>query len=161
MGVSGCGKSTVGRALATRLGVPFVEGDALHPPENVRRMAAGIPLTDEDRIGWLDAIAGCLAGDPGARHGVVVACSALKRAYRDRLRTAAPDLRFVFLHGDESLLSARLAQRRGHYMPPSLLPSQLATLEVPGPDEHALVGDIARPVDVLVEQLAPQLRDSP
>ncbi len=161
MGVSGCGKSTIGQQLADRLGVPFIEGDGLHPTENVRRMAAGIPLTDEDRAGWLDAIAGCLAGDPGARQGAVVTCSALKRRYRDRLRAAAPDLRLVFLHGDEAVLAARLAGRQGHYMPASLLPSQLATLEPPQPDEHPLAGDIAQPVDVLVDRFAQQLQESP
>lgn len=161
MGVSGCGKSTVGRALADRLGVPFVEGDALHPPENVRRMAAGIALTDDDRRGWLDTIADTLAAEPAARRGVVVACSALKRAYRDRLRAAAPDLRLVFLHGDASLLAARLADRQGHYMPASLLPSQLATLEPPQPDEFALAGDITQPVDALVDRFTAALQDTP
>lgn len=161
MGVCGCGKSTIGQALAERLGVPFIEGDALHPPENVRRMSAGIALTDEDRAGWLDAIADRLGGEPGASHGAVVACSALKRRYRDRLRAAALDLRLVFLHGDEALLSARLSSRPGHYMPPSLLPSQLATLETPQADEHALTGDIAQPTEVLVARLAQQLLPTP
>lgn len=161
MGVCGCGKSTVGQALAEQLGVPYIEGDVLHPAENVRRMSAGIPLTDEDRAGWLDAIAARLAGEPGATQGAVVACSALKRRYRDRLRAAAPDLRLVFLHGDEALLAARLANRPGHYMPASLLPSQLATLEPPQADEHALVGDIAQPTDVLVARFAQALRTAP
>lgn len=159
MGVSGCGKSSVGRALAEALGLAYLEGDELHTEANVRKMASGTPLTDADRAGWLDALAqrlasarstpsGDSAGTSGA--GLVLACSALKRAYRDRLRQAAPDLRLVHLHGEADLLAQRMAQRQGHYMPASLLPSQLATLEPPSPDEHALVLDIAQPLDQLV-----------
>jgi gluconokinase len=160
MGVSGCGKSTVGRLLAQSLGLPFVEGDELHPPANVERMAAGIALTDDDRRGWLDAVAQRL-DDPQARHsGAVVACSALRRIYRDRLRQAAPHLRLVWLHGPEVLLAQRLASRSGHYMPPSLLPSQLATLEPPGADEQALVASISAPPQALVRQLVTQLQDN-
>lgn len=158
MGVSGCGKSTIGRALADRLRVPFVEGDGLHPPENVRRMSAGIALTDADRADWLDAVAQCLSAEPGAASGVVVSCSALKRRYRDRLRAAAPDLRLVFLDGSEALLAARLRERQGHYMPASLLPSQLATLERPAEDENALVGDIADTTESLVARFVQQLQ---
>lgn len=154
MGVSGCGKTTVGQALADRLGWPFVEGDRLHPPENVARMAAGIPLTDADRQGWLAAVAGRLATADALGEGVVVSCSALKRAYRDRLRAAVPGLRLVFLHGDPALIAARLAARRGHYMPPSLLPSQLEILEPPGADERPLALDIAEPPDALVAEAA-------
>jgi carbohydrate kinase (thermoresistant glucokinase family) len=158
MGVSGSGKSTVGQALARDLGLPYIEGDELHPPANVARMAAGIPLTDEDRKGWLDAIAQRL-DDPAARAcGVVVTCSALKRVYRDRLRRAAPDLRVVWLHGDEATLARRLASRTGHYMPASLLPSQLATLEPPGADESPLAVDVAQAPEVLVQRLVDQLR---
>lgn len=160
MGVSGCGKSTVGRALADRLGLVYVEGDSLHPPENVRRMAAGVPLTDDDRAGWLDAIALRLSEETGGGPGAVVACSALKRRYRDRLRAAAPDLRLVFLHGSEALLSERLGRRQGHYMPASLLPSQLATLEVPQADEQALTADIAEDVETLVARLEAGLRSA-
>ena len=159
MGVCGSGKSTVGQALAGALGLPFVEGDELHPPDNVARMAAGIPLTDEDRRGWLDAIAARLDDATARAHGAVVACSALKRAYRDRLRQAAPDLKVVWLHGDEALLARRLAGRAGHYMPPSLLPSQLATLEPPQTDEHALAADIAQPPEALVQGLVHQLQE--
>lgn len=159
MGVSGCGKSTVGRGLAASLGVPFVEGDDLHPPGNVARMAAGVPLTDDDRAGWLDAVAERLGDRMARRDGVVVACSALKRRYRDRLRQSAPDLQLVYLHGDGTLVASRLAGRQGHYMPASLLPSQIAILQPPEPDEGALVGDIRQPPDFLVRDLARRLQD--
>lgn len=149
MGVSGCGKSSVGQGLAAALGLPYLEGDQLHPEANVRKMAGGTPLTDADRAGWLDALAGRLAA-AAAGPGLVLGCSALKRAYRDRLRQAAPELRLVHLHGQADLLAQRMAQRQDHYMPASLLPSQLATLEPPAPDEHALVLDIAQPLDRLV-----------
>ena len=152
MGVSGCGKSTVGERLAQRLGVPFLEGDALHPPHNVALMAAGTPLTDADRADWLDAIAERLSGLQ-TDEGMVVSCSALKRMYRDRLRAATSDLQFVHLHGDPALLATRLAQRQGHYMPPALLLSQLETLEIPSADESALSLDITEPADNLVTQI--------
>lgn len=138
MGVSGCGKSTLGRALAARLGVHYVEGDELHPPENVARMAAGTPLTDADRQGWLEKIAAEVAAAAARGEGLVVTCSALKRRYRDLLRGGDAALRFVFLHGPQSLLAERMAARQGHYMPPSLLQSQLEALEPPQADEAAL-----------------------
>jgi carbohydrate kinase (thermoresistant glucokinase family) len=156
MGVSGCGKSTVGERLGARTRIPFIEGDTLHPPRNVALMAAGTPLTDEDRAGWLDDIAsrfGALEADAG----LIISCSALKRKYRDRLRAACPDLRFVHLHGDKTLLEQRLQYRTGHYMPPSLLTSQLQTLEPPSSDEPAITLDIALPTDQLVEQIEQQL----
>jgi carbohydrate kinase (thermoresistant glucokinase family) len=151
MGVSGCGKSTVGAGLAGLLGVPYLEGDALHPPRNVALMAAGTPLTDEDRRGWLQAVAAELA----AAHegGLVVSCSALKRSYRDLLRASAPDLKLVYLRGDHALLAERMRARSGHYMPPSLLQSQLDTLEPPAADESAFVVDITPPPEQLVRQL--------
>lgn len=149
MGVSGCGKTTVGRALAERLGVNFVEGDALHPERNVAKMAAGIPLTDADRHGWLQAVAEQLSNPTAEARGVVASCSALKRGYRDLLRAGAPDLRFVFLHGDSGTLAARLAARSGHYMPPSLLQSQLDTLEPPAEDERPVRLDITEPPETL------------
>ncbi len=155
MGVSGSGKSTVGAALADALGIPFEDGDALHPAANVAKMAAGIPLDDANRAPWLDAIVELLARGP-----VVVACSALRRAYRDRLRAAAPELALVLLDGDRELLAERMAARPGHFMPASLLDSQLATLERPAPDEHALIVDVAAPVDEIVASLLSSLVDS-
>ncbi len=135
-------KSAVGSALANALGAAFVEGDAYHPASNVQRMAAGIPLTDADRLPWLHALAARLrkADETGA--GLVMACSALKRSYRDVLRAGAANLTFIYLHGDRELLAARLAQRLVHFMPPSLLESQLAALEAPASDEGAWAYDI-------------------
>jgi carbohydrate kinase (thermoresistant glucokinase family) len=150
MGVSGCGKSTVGQRLAEALGLPFVEGDELHPPRNVALMAAGTPLTDDDRREWLARVADVLA-EGAAGCGAVVSCSALRRSYRDRLRAGAPELRLVWLHGPADLLVERLAGRTGHYMPPTLLPSQLATLEPPAPDERALALDIDAPAAELAD----------
>ena len=151
MGVSGSGKSAVAERLAQALGAEFVEGDELHPPRNVRRMAAGIALTDEDRQGWLQTIAERLGHASQQQRGIVVSCSALKRRYRDQLRQGAADTRFIHLHGPADLLAQRLTQRAGHYMPASLLPSQLQTLEPPGADEAAITLDIATPLDSLVQ----------
>ena len=150
MGVSGCGKSSVGAPLAAALGVDFIEGDELHPMENIERMRSGVPLTDDDRLGWLQALAGRLAMADAAGCGLVLACSALKRSYRDLLRGAAPGLRLVHLHGSRELLARRMAERSDHYMPPSLLDSQLATLEPPGADEAALSIDIEDTTDHIV-----------
>lgn len=138
MGVSGSGKSTIGLALAHRLGCRFQEGDALHPAANRAKMARGIPLTDEDRAPWLKAIAHWLAAR--AAEGVcgVITCSALKRAYRDQLRAAVPDLAFIFPDPAPAVLRQRVEGRTGHFMPASLLASQLDTLERPGADERAL-----------------------
>lgn len=155
MGVSGSGKTTVGAALADALGLPFVDGDELHPAANVAKMAAGIPLDDADRAPWLDAVGAVLAAGP-----VVAACSALKRAYRDRLRAAAPALELVFLDGSRELLASRLVARPGHFMPASLLDSQLATLERPSPDERPVTVDIAAPVAEIVASLAERLTDA-
>ncbi len=130
MGVSGCGKTTVGALLAARLGAAFVDADALHPAGNVAKMAAGQPLTDADRWPWLDLAAAALRD----RAPVVMACSALRRAYRDRLR-AAGGVCFLHLAAPQPVIAARMATRHGHFMPPSLLASQYATLEPPGPEE--------------------------
>jgi len=152
MGVCGCGKTTIGQKLAERLDAAFVEGDELHPASNKDKMAAGIPLDDEDREPWLDAIAAKAAELLSRGPCVVVSCSALKRSYRDRLRTAGQDLKLVHLTGSKSLLQARMNERRGHFMPPGLLDSQLATLQVPEADETAIRLDIAEPPDAIVER---------
>ncbi|WP_104667335.1 gluconokinase [Ensifer adhaerens] len=143
MGVSGSGKTTVGEALAARLGWRFVEGDSFHPPENVAKMSAGIPLDDNDREPWLRTLAAEIAKDEAAGRPSVVGCSALKRAYRDILRTGAPRVRFVHVHGDRAVLADRLSHRSGHFFPASLLDTQLAALEPLGPDEDGVVVDVA------------------
>jgi gluconokinase len=153
MGVSGSGKSLIGASLARELGVDFVEGDEYHPAENVRRMASGVPLTDDDRAGWLRALAGRIRKARDAGTGLVMTCSALKRSYRDVLRADANELRFVFLRGPRALIAERVARRRGHFMPASLLDSQFATLEEPSPDEEAWVCDIRESPDDLVAAL--------
>jgi len=154
MGVCGSGKSTIGAMLARELDIAFVDGDDLHPPDNVKRMAAGIPLTDADRHGWLVAIAARLREAKRARIGLVASCSALKRSYRDLLRSVgAADVRFVYLAGSRPLLAERMATRRGHFMPPSLLDSQLATLEEPSPEERAWVCDITQAPHAIVADL--------
>ena len=150
MGVSGSGKSTIGALLAHALRVPFLEGDSFHPPANVARMAAGIALTDADREGWLQTLAQQLRLH--TMLGVVLSCSALKRRYRDILRSGAPDLALLHLAGSADVLAQRMIGRSGHYMPPSLLASQLATLEPPQPDEHALTLDITQPVPQLLQR---------
>lgn len=150
MGVCGAGKSTIGALVAKRLGATFLDADDFHPPANVSRMRAGMALTDADRAGWLDALAARLTLARDAGEAVVLACSALKRGYRDALRRAAPELALVHLAGSPALLAERLAARSGHYMPPSLLPSQLALLEAPAGNERALTLDAARPSDELV-----------
>ena len=154
MGVSGSGKTTIGARFARALDLEFVEGDDMHPAENVRRMAAGIPLTDDDRRPWLLAIAARLRDAQGAGRGLAIACSALRRQYRDVLRTrGVANVRFVFLTGARSLLEERLAARRGHFMPAALLHSQLATLEDPSPEEGAWVCDISQPPEAIVAEL--------
>jgi beta-N-acetylhexosaminidase len=149
MGVSGCGKTTIGALVAQELELPFIDGDSLHPVENVAKMAAGIPLVDEDRWPWLTRVGGDLAA--GAA-GLLIACSALKRSYRDAIRAQAPDTFFLHLKGTRAVLEARLEGRSGHFMPPALLDSQLATLEPLGPDEAGAVVDIGSPVGVVVEE---------
>ena len=155
MGVSGSGKSLIGAGLARALGVDFVEGDEYHSAENVERMSRGIPLTDEDRGRWLRSLAARIREAKEAGSGVVISCSALKRSYRDILRADAPGLRFVYLKGGRELIAQRLAGRRGHFMPPSLLESQFTTLEEPLPDEDAWVCDITQSApDIVVALVA-------
>lgn len=159
MGVSGCGKSTVARQLARLLGTDFLEGDDLHPGQNVARMAAGIALTDEDRQGWLETLAARLAMARAQGRGLVISCSALKRSYRDTLRGGAPDLLLIHLRGDYDLLAARMANRAGHYMPSSLLDSQFATLEPPDAEENALVLDVGQAPELILNAIVERLRD--
>ncbi len=158
MGVAGAGKSVVGEALAAALDIDFVEGDEYHPAENKERMARGIALTDDDRRGWLQSLASRIGAAHDAGRGVVVACSALKRAYRDILRAPASELQFVFLKGPQALIAERLASRRGHFMNASLLESQFATLEEPSPDEGAWVCDIRQQPEEIVAGLVNRIR---
>jgi gluconokinase len=155
MGVAGAGKSTVGKLLAARLDRDFVEGDSLHPPHNVEKMSRGIPLTDADRLPWLDAIARRIAEARASGTPLVVTCSALKRAYRERLSGGHGDVGFLFLQGDKALIARRLSARPGHFMPPQLLASQFAALEEPAPDEPAIAVPIdARPEEIVDDFLA-------
>jgi gluconokinase len=158
MGVSGSGKSTVADALAKRLGWRYEDGDRFHPPGNVAKMTAGHPLTDEDRLPWLQAIADEI--DRVCRQGerAVIACSALKRAYRDILLHGRADVRFVFLKGTQDLIAGRLAARKGHFMPPDLLASQFRTLEPPAAGEHPITVSIDAPVAAIVDDIIRQLK---
>lgn len=153
MGVSACGKSDIGTRLAQALGAPFIEGDRFHPPENVAKMSAGIPLDDDDRRGWLQALRAEIERAWTTDPVVVLSCSALKRAYRDVLRGDGGDVRFVHLHGDRDLIAQRMAARSGHFMPVSLLDSQLRTLEALQPDERGVTLDVREPPQRLVEQV--------
>jgi gluconokinase len=153
MGVSGCGKSSVGAGLAARLGLNYRDGDDLHPPENVAKMRVGMPLTDADRWPWLDRVGQVLL----AEAPVIVGCSALKRAYRDRIRTAAGGpVTFVHLAGSQEVIAARMALRQGHYMPLSLLDSQFAALEPPAAAE-AITVSIDQPLEAIVADVLRQL----
>jgi gluconokinase len=157
MGVSGCGKTTVASRLAQRLQRQFVEADTFHPAANVEKMRAGIPLSDEDRRPWLDAIAAWIAAARAKGSPCIVACSALKRSYRVRLARGCDDVRFVYLRGEFETIAARMAGRTGHYMPVSLLRSQFEALEEPGSDENPIVLSIDSPVDALLDELAATL----
>lgn len=156
MGVSGSGKSTVGAAVAQRLGVPFADADDLHPAANIAKMSAGIPLDDDDRRPWLETIGRWLTDHP---EGGVVSCSALKRSYRDQLRRHVTDLGFLHLDGTREVITRRQASRPGHFMPASLLTSQFATLEPLQPDEHGLVIDVDQSVDQIVQLCVQQYVD--
>ena len=156
MGVSGCGKSTVGVALAEAIGISYRDGDDLHPAANVEKMRAGVPLTDADRLPWLDRVAEVLCHEAP----VIVGCSALRRVYRDRIRAGAGGtVRFVHLAGSRELIAARMAARTGHYMPTSLLDSQFATLEPPGPEE-AIAVEIDQPLAEMIAAIVPALKGS-
>ena len=149
MGVSGSGKSTVGAALAQRLGVPFADADDFHPPANIAKMKAGVALDDDDRYPWLEAIGGWLADHCGT--GGVMSCSALKRKYRDQLRRHCPQAEFVHLSGSPEVIAARQASRPGHFMPASLMASQFATLQPLEPDERGVTLDVSHDIDSIVE----------
>lgn len=161
MGVSGSGKSTIADKLAGRLGWRYEDGDKFHPASNVAKMSAGHPLTDEDRWPWLQAIADeidrlCKAGEHG-----VIACSALKRSYRDVLVHGRNDVRMVYLEGAKELIAERLARRKHHFMPPGLLDSQFETLQPPGADENPLTVSIVPSVDEIVDAIVHQLKPTP
>lgn len=147
MGVAGAGKSALGAALARAIGAEFMDGDDLHPESNRARMASGLPLRDQDRWPWLDAVGAWLGAGEGPR---VIACSALTRAYRDRIRAAAPGAFFLHLVGPRALIAERMAARRGHFMPTALLDSQFATLDPPGPDEAHAVLDVSMPLEGVI-----------
>jgi len=155
MGVSGCGKSTVGRLLAEKLDAKFIDGDDLHPEENKAKMAAGIALNDEDRWPWLDKVGESLAND----ERIVIACSALKRKYRERILAKGPGTVFVHLAGSREILAERMASRPNHFMPLSLLDSQLATLEPLEYDEPGLVADIDQSIEKIVESCLSFIRE--
>jgi gluconokinase len=160
MGVAGSGKSSVAKELGTALDLEVIEGDDYHPPENVEKMAAGVPLTDEDRRPWLQTLAGLVGARHAAGIGSVLACSALRRSYRDILRATVPsDESFVIdLEGDAETLRSRMAERTGHFMPVSLLESQLATLEPLHPDERGAVIDVRRPLDAVLDEASSAMR---
>lgn len=158
MGVSGCGKTTIGAALAEHLGWEFLEGDALHSPANVAKMAAGTPLDDADRWPWLQAIAARIDAWRGAGISAVVACSALKRAYRNILIGPRADVRLVYLQGDRDVIAKRLAARKNHFMPPGLLDSQFRTLEAPGLEERPIIVPVGNPQNVIMINILEQLR---
>src|SRR5437764_13983717 len=157
MGAAGSGKTTIAEALAGRTGWPFKDGDAFHPPSNVEKMRSGQPLTDEDRWPWLRAIAAEIDRTSEANGHIVIACSALKRAYRDVLIGNRAGVRLIYLKGSRELILERLQARRGHFMPPQLLDSQLATLEEPAHDENAVIVDVAPGVDAIVDEIIRQL----
>lgn len=157
MGVSGCGKTTVGEMLAECLGWRFLEGDSLHPPANVEKMRAGIPLEDADRLPWLHAIAARMDIWRGQEASGVVACSALKRSYRDILIGSHNDVGLVHLHGARELIAARLAARAGHFMPPTLLESQFRALEIPGSEENAVSVAIDLDMAMIVARILERL----
>lgn len=156
-GVAGSGKTTVGVALARALEVPFYDGDDFHPPENVARMAGGVPLTDEDRYPWLDRLRSLIADHLARGVPAVVACSALKQRYRDRLRAGNEGVFFIYLQGSIDLIGRRLATREGHYMKPDMLGSQFEALESPGPHD-ALIIDVTHTVDAIVDAIISHIR---
>ena len=160
MGVSGSGKTTIGRALARRLGWLFQEGDALHPPENIAKMKTGHPLDDKDRAPWLAAIAAMIDAWRAKGEAGIITCSALKRRYRDSIFGDRPDVRLVYLEGSRELIGERVRARPGHFMPASLLDSQFAALEPPAPVEHAIAVSVDAPVAGSIARIAAALQPS-
>lgn len=165
MGVSGCGKSTIAQGLSKALNWAYIEGDQHHPQPNIAKMSAGIALDDDDRAGWLDVLAGFIYTSAQRQEGLVLTCSALKRKYRDRFRQADPEVHFIHLTGTKDDIGPRLALRKGHYMPPSLLDSQFRDLEPPAADERALGISVLNDPQHIVEQamlhLAPSIPTAP
>lgn len=159
MGVASSGKSTIAKKLAEKLGWTFEDGDDFHPQANVAKMSAGQPLTDDDRWPWLQSIADEIDKVSGSGGQVVVACSALKRAYRDVLVHGRGDIGIVYLDGSRELIGERMAARKGHFMPPGLLDSQCKTLEPPTPDERPISVSIDAPVETIVDAIADQLKN--
>jgi carbohydrate kinase (thermoresistant glucokinase family) len=157
MGVAGAGKTTVGELVAKGLGWPFVDGDDLHPQANIEKMRSGIPLTDADRAPWLEAIGAWIDARAARSEPGVVTCSALKRAYRDRLRAGRPQVRIVYLRGSESQIAERLAHRSGHFWPAGLLATQFADLEPPGADEDPIVVDVGEPAEAVAKAIVAQI----
>ncbi|MFP6901776.1 MAG: gluconokinase [Opitutales bacterium] len=157
MGVSGCGKSVIGQALAERLGIPFLEGDAFHPPENLAKMGSGMPLEDADRIDWMVAIRAAMMQE---RQSAIVACSALKRKHREFLSDISKKVQFIHLRGDHDLLKRRIESRTGHFFDPKLLDSQLTSLEEPSPEEGAIVIEVDRTVENIVATIHARLETS-
>jgi gluconokinase len=155
-GVSGAGKTTIGKLLAEDLGWRFLEADNFHPRANIEKMRSGVPLTDEDRWPWLERLREQITLSLAAKENAVLACSALKRAYRERLRVSG-DVKFVFLRGDYALIERQLRRRRGHFMNPALLQSQFADLEEPQPDEDVLTIDLGRSPQELVDEIKAKL----
>lgn len=153
MGVSGAGKSTIAEELAARLGWPFEEGDALHPEANVARMHAGIPLTDADRQPWLESVAAWVDAQRASKQPGIITCSALKRSYRRIVIGDRPEARLVYLRGSREVMAEHLARRSGHFMPASLLQSQIDTLEEPGPDEDPLIVDVGPPASQVADEI--------
>lgn len=157
MGVSGAGKSEIGARLAAALAVPFLEGDSFHPQENVARMSAGIALNDDDRAGWLHTLSIEIGRARERGEGLVLSCSSLKRRYRDQLRSGDPDLRFAYLHGERTVLEQRMRTRPGHYMPASLLDSQLRDLEPLQADEAGVQLDLTQTPQQLIDTILKSL----
>ena len=154
MGVSGCGKSTVARMLAQETNGLFLDGDDFHSPANIEKMAAGVPLTDDDRRGWLDTLNSELKARQTEEKPIFLACSALRQIYRERLGKGFPSLHFIYLHGSKELIQARLSARKNHFMAPALLASQFATLEEP---TDAIVVEIEDPIPDMIKKILPQL----